>query len=142
MRHLLTPPHHVLGAMLTLLIVAVLLSGCSLFQGVSADIDGAPTYIPYADVDLRHFSQVGYSIRTDAGYEVTVEASKQDTLVWFEQEASGEFMHAFLRRGNMVYLLKPTGGYQEGMPWQTAMYSLFMDTWREVQPESVKLASK
>jgi hypothetical protein len=142
MRHLLTTTHKDLGATLTPLIVAVLLSGCSLFQGASADIDGTPTYIPYADVDLRHFTQLGYSIRTDAGYEVTVEASKQDTLVWFEQEQSGQFMHAFLRRGNMVYLLKPTGGYREGMPWQTAMYSLFMDTWREVQPGSVKLASK
>lgn len=130
------------GAIGVLLITALIVSGCSLFKGSSANLEGPPRYIPYGEVDLRPFTQVGYSIRTDAGYEVTVEASKRDTLVWFEQLESGEFMHAFLRRGNMVYLLEPTGGYKESMPWQTAMYSLFMDTWREVQPASVKLASK
>lgn len=130
------------GAILVLLITSLVASGCNLFKGSSANLEGPPQYIPYGDVDLRQFAQVGYSIRTDAGYEVTVEASKQDTLVWFEQLESGQFMHAFLRRGNMVYLLEPTGGYKESMPWQTAMYSLFMDTWRDVQPESTKLASK
>ncbi|HMB92493.1 MAG TPA: hypothetical protein VKP65_16690 [Rhodothermales bacterium] len=142
--HVLTTSRRALtgGTLLVLLITALVASGCSLFQGSSANLEGPPKYIPYGEVDLRHFAQVGYSIRTDAGYEVTVEASKQDTLVWFEQLENGQFMHAFLRRDNMVYLLEPTGGYKESMPWQTAMYSLFMDTWREVQPESTKLASK
>ena len=128
------------GTLLVLLVTSILASGCSLVKNSASATDASPQYIPYGDVDLRQFAQVGYSIRTDAGYEVTVEASRQDTLVWFEQQHNGRFMHAFLRRGNTVYLLEPTGGYKESMPWQTAMYSLFMDTWHEVQPEP--LASK
>ena len=124
-----------LGLLALLIAAPPLLTGCSLISLKSDRSSYTPRSIPYAEIDRRDFHDVGFGIRTDPNYLITVEASERDTLVWFENEATGQFLHAFLRRGNTVYLLEKEGDYTETMPWESAQYSLFMDTWRRVQPD-------
>lgn len=123
-----------IGLLAALISAPAFLIGCASFR--SDRSSPAPRTIPYAEIDRRDFHDVGFGIRTDPNYLITVEASAGDTLVWFENEQTGQFLQAFLRRGNTVYVLDREGDYHESMPWESAQYSLFMETWRRVQPEA------
>lgn len=91
---------------------------------------GIPDRIPYIDIDRRLFHDVGPPLRTADGFLLALEACEGDTLMWFEAEGTGVFAQAFLRRGNSVYALGPSGDYLMASPSQSAIFSIFLEQWR------------
>jgi voltage-gated potassium channel Kch len=108
--------------------LAVLLSGCA---SSSATMSLHAHVIPYDDVDRRQFEDAGVRVRTAHGNRVSVEVADRDTLVWFENEQTGRFTRAFLRRGNTIYVLTRESDFFRGSPSQTVAYRLFMKAWRQ-----------
>lgn len=108
--------------------LAVLLSGCA---SSSATTSPRAHVIPYDDVDRRQFEDAGVRVRTAHGNRVSVEVADRDTLVWFENEQTGRFTRAFLRRGNTIYVLTRESDFFRGSPSQTVAYRLFMKAWRQ-----------
>lgn len=88
-------------------------------------------YIPYEEIDRRNFVDAGVRVRTTEGNRVSVEAAEGDTLVWFENEHTGQFVRAFLRRGNTIYVLMREGDYYQGSPSESVAYRLFMQAWHQ-----------
>lgn len=103
-------------------------SGCASSEVATT---GHSHFIPYEDVDRRQFQNAGVRVRTVHGNRVSVEVAQRDTLVWFENEQTGRFTRAFLRRGNTVYVLTRESDFFRGSPSQTVAYRLFMKAWRQ-----------
>lgn len=110
-------------------ILAALLSGCA--SSSPATSSSFTHVIPYDDIDRRQFEDAGVRVRTAHGNRVSVEVTDRDTLVWFENEQTGRFTRAFLRRGNTIYVLTKESDFFRGTPSQTVAYRLFMKAWRQ-----------
>lgn len=115
------------------LLIAAGLTGCASTTPAVDAYQGPPDTIAYADVDLRHFTDVGQPVRTHQGTLVSVEANEADTLLWFENVQTGHFEQAFLRRGNNVYALGREGDYRLSSAVQSAVFSIFLEQWRDAQ---------
>lgn len=114
-------------------LAALLVSGCA-SSAPSSSASSSPAVdqsIPYEQVDRRQFTDAGVHARTVHGNRVSVEVAERDTLVWFENEQTGRFTRAFLRRGNTIYLLARDGDYVRSSPSQTVAYRLFMQAWHK-----------
>jgi len=107
---------------------AFLVSGCASSARSASDVTNS---IPYEKVDRRQFTDAGVQVRTAHGNRVSVKVARNDTLVWFENEQTGRFTRAFLRRGNTIYLLARKGDYVRSSPSQTVAYRLFMEAWHK-----------
>jgi len=114
------------AVLLTLLLTIA--SGCASSE-VTTSSRGH--FIPYEDVDRRQFTDAGVRVRTAHGNRVSVEVAQRDTLVWFENEQTGRFTRAFLRRGNTIYVLTRESDFFRGTPSQSVAYRLFMKAWRQ-----------
>jgi hypothetical protein len=117
---------------------AALISGCASSANSSSALAG---FIAYEDVDRRQFVDAGVHVRTAHGNRVSVEVAENDTLVWFENEETGRFTRAFLRRGNTIYMLTRESNYFRGSPSQTVAYRLFMEAWREANRTGTTVTS-
>lgn len=107
---------------------AILTSGCASSEATTTSTSRS---IPYEKIDRRQFEDAGVQVRTAHGNRVSVEVAQRDTLVWFENEQTGRFTRAFLRRGNTIYVLTRESDFFRGSPSQTVAYRLFMKAWRE-----------
>lgn len=107
---------------------AFLVSGCASSARSASDVTNS---IPYEKVDRRQFTDAGVQVRTAHGNRVSVKVARNDTLVWFENEQTGRFTRAFLRRGNTIYVLTRESDFFRGSPSQTVAYRLFMKAWRQ-----------
>jgi hypothetical protein len=119
---------HAFLLLLTFPLGALLISGCASTGSTSSAAAG---FIPYENIDRRGFVDAGVQVRTAHGNRVSVEVAQNDTLVWFENEQTGRFTRAFLRRGNTIYMLTRESDFFRGSPSQTVAYRLFMQAWRE-----------
>lgn len=109
------------------------LTGCASTTPAADTYQAPPETIAYSTVDLRHFVDVGQPVRTHQGTLVSVEAQATDTLLWFEDVQTGRFEQAFLRRGNNIYALGREGDYRLSSAVQSAVFSIFMEQWRDAQ---------
>ena len=123
---------------LSLPLAAALIIGCASSANSSSALAG---FIPYEDVDRRQFTDAGVHVRTAHGNRVSVEVAENDTLVWFENEETGRFTRAFLRRGNTIYMLTRESNYFRGSPSQTVAYRLFMEAWRKANRTGTTVSS-
>jgi hypothetical protein len=117
---------------------AFLVSGCASSARSASDVTNS---IPYEKVDRRQFTDAGVQVRTAHGNRVSVKVAKNDTLVWFENEQTGRFTRAFLRRGNTIYLLARRGDYVRSSPSQTVAYRLFMEAWHKADQTGSTVSS-
>jgi hypothetical protein len=128
MRFLSSPlPCWLSGAALLAALVTIT-SGCATPE---ATVSSQGRFIPYEHIDRRQFQDAGVRVRTVHGNRVSVEVAQRDTLVWFENEQTGRFTRAFLRRGNTIYVLTRESDFFRGSPSQTVAYRLFMKAWRQ-----------
>lgn len=107
----------------------VLMIGCT--STGSSTASAVAGFIPYEEVDRRRFVDAGVQVRTAHGNRVSVEVAQNDTLVWFENEQTGRFTRAFLRRGNTIYMLTRESDFFRGSPSQAVAYRLFMQAWHK-----------
>lgn len=136
---------HTTSSSLALLFVAtigattLLLAGCgsssvSVEENANPSVAGDDDTIAYSDLDRRDFSAVGHEVRTDQGNRVFVEATEQDTLVWFEDEVTGDFVRALLRQGNSIYINDGHGdAFRPASATNEAAYQIFMERWHDAQ---------
>ena len=117
---------------------AFLVSGCASSARSASDVTNS---IPYEKVDRRQFTDAGVQVRTAHGNRVSVKVAQNDTLVWFENEQTGRFTRAFLRRGNTIYLLARKGDYVRSSPSQTVAYRLFMEAWHKADQTGSTVSS-
>ena len=117
---------------------AFLVSGCASSARSASDVTHS---IPYEKVDRRQFTDAGVQVRTAHGNRVSVKVARNDTLVWFENEQTGRFTRAFLRRGNTIYLLARKGDYVRSSPSQTVAYRLFMEAWHKADQTGSTVSS-
>jgi len=117
---------------------AFLVSGCASSARSASDVTNS---IPYEKVDRRQFTDAGVQVRTAHGNRVSVKVARNDTLVWFENEQTGRFTRAFLRRGNTIYLLARKGDYVRSSPSQTVAYRLFMKAWHKADQTGSTVSS-
>jgi hypothetical protein len=117
---------------------AFLVSGCASSARSASDVTNS---IPYEKVDRRQFTDAGVQVRTAHGNRVSVKVARNDTLVWFENEQTGRFTRAFLRRGNTIYLLARKGDYVRSSPSQTVAYRLFMEAWHKADQTGSTVSS-
>ena len=137
------PRHFLLLSVFIISVTIFLMSGCVSSRPSSSSSPALAEHIPYEKVDRRDFIDAGVRVRTSQGNRVSVEVAKNDTLVWFENEQTGRFTRAFLRRGNTIYVLTRESDYFRGSPSQTVAYRLFMEAWHRanVTGQSVTTSS-
>ena len=125
--------------LLAAIALALLLTGCgsssaSVEKDVTSSVQNADDGVAYSELDRREFDAVGHEVRTDQGNRVFVEATEQDTLVWFEDEVTGDFVRALLRQDNSIYMNDGNGDtFQPASSTNEVAYQKFMERWRDAQ---------